>query len=116
VSSLSAGWRLVTGLAGLAAVMGIVVAILPGGPDDDEQMRPSVARPWAICVQEVRRELPPLGDTEVVGPIESVWEPSGKAVEMLGALRPGAQRDRPFACRAVLLGSRWTVDRLVFGR
>jgi hypothetical protein len=114
--SLSTGWRLATSLAALAAVMGILVALLPDEREEDEGLLPSMTRPWAICLQEVRRQLPPLGDTEIVGPIESVWEPSGAAVEVLGALRHHGQRDRPFACRVISLGNRWSVDRVVFGR
>jgi hypothetical protein len=113
---LTTGWRLAASLVALAAVMGIVVALVPGDRDDDPEVAPSMARPWAVCVDEVRRQLPPLADAEVVGPIESVWEPSGAAVELLGALRYHDQRDRPFACRLVLLERRWSVDRLVFGR
>jgi hypothetical protein len=114
--SLSTGWRLTTSLVALAAVMGILVALIPEDREDGDGLPPAMSRPWATCLQEVRRQLPPLGDTEIVGPIESVWEPSGTAVEVLGALRSPGQRDRPFACRVIALGNRWSVDRVVFGR
>ena len=114
--SLSTGWRLTTSLLALAAVMGILVALIAGGRDDDARLPPSMGRPWASCLEEVRRQMPPLGDTEIVGPIESVWEPSGAAVEVLVALRYPGERDRPFACRVIFLGNRWSVDRVVFGR
>jgi hypothetical protein len=113
--SLSTGWRLTTSLVALAAVMGMLVALIAGGRDDP-RLPSSIGRPWMTCLQEVQRQLPPLRDTEIVGPTESVWEPSGEAVEVLGALRHNGQRDRPFACRVVLLGKRWSVDRVVFGR
>ena len=115
--SLTTGWRLVAGLVGLALFMTILVAILPGGRRSPrERLDPAMMLPWAMCTQGVRRQVVPLADAEIAGPMETMWEPSGAAVEMLGSIRQWDQPERPFACRVVRLGGRWTLDRIVLSR
>ena len=110
----STGWRLVSGLVALAAVMGILAVLLPGVREDDPSgVHPSALRPWAACVREVR-SLSPGAHVRIAGPSEIAWEASGSLVEMVGALT-GAERGRRFACRVVLIGATWRVERVAFG-
>ena len=114
--SLTVGWRLVAGLVALALFMVVLVAVLPGRRTSSERLDPVMAVPWQTCAQGVRRQIAPLADAEIAGPMEALWERSGAAVEMLGSIRQWGQPERPFACRAVLLGGRWTLDRILLAR
>ena len=110
------GWRLVSGLVTLAAVMGILVAALSnrvGDADQSSGVHPSMYKPWVACVGEVRA-LSAGERAQVVGPTGAAWDPSGAFVDLSGALR-SEQGDRPFGCRAVLVDGAWRVARVAFG-
>lgn len=107
--------RLASGLVALAAIMGILTLVLPGGQDDDPSgVHLSALRPWAACVRDVR-SVSRGAHARIAGPSEIAWEASGTLVEMVGALS-GAEGERRFACRAVLIGPTWRVEQMAFGR
>lgn len=113
------GWRLVTGLAALAAVALVVtfaiVAVAPR-PEEPGQLRPvdpALAAPWDACAHAVRQHLPerPL---DLVGPVQTRWDQSGAGVDLTGRAEGKGIGAMAFGCHARRLDGDWEVDRLVF--